>query len=210
MYSAYVSFLDLLLPHCCIVCGKFFTQLCEECHEYLDLCTNLETKLYYPHLPVQTVCRFNLISQHIIHRFKYSGYWSLATLVATLMYNHSNLPSVDYITWVPSHKNRVFERGFDHMQKVAKILSELTETPYVSLLTKTTDTEHQALQRQKAQRHQNAVCTFAYTHRQTVPSSSSLLLIDDVLTTGTTLEHCITILKDQGHTVYASVFCARI
>ncbi len=205
-----MNLLNIFIPHSCTLCGKIFTQLCDTCYDTLDLCTGLETKLYYPNLPVQTVCRFDPASQRIIHNYKYKQYWSLATLIGTLMYYHCNLPKVDYITWVPSNAKRISERGFDHMLKVASVVSKLSGIPSVPLLIKKIHTPHQATQQKKSARNEHLNTVFEYRFVEGVSPNKKVLLLDDVLTTGATLSHCIDVLKQNGHAVEATVFCARI
>ncbi len=204
-----MSLLDILIPHSCVLCGKIGSQLCYRCFDYIDFLTGTEPAIYYPDLPLQAVCRFNPASQHLMHRYKYSGYWALSSLIGTLMYNHINLPKVDVVTWVPSHSQRIHERGFDHMRKVAGCVATQLQVPLVELLAKKQHTEHQAANTSKLARKNNPDL-FRYVHQSKISPETTVLLLDDVVTTGSTLHSCIAPLSQQGHQVFTAAFCVRI
>jgi len=93
------------------------------------------------------------------------------------------------------HTKHERERGYNQSVLLAKSLSSLLHVPYQTLLKKTRATKQQAgLKRDE--RLQNLSGSFASLH--TLPHMRSVLLVDDVTTTRTTLNECALVLKKAG------------
>jgi ComF family protein len=113
----------------------------------------------------------------------------------------------DCICWIPVDKKTLRRRGFDHMQVVAQELSAKLGLPAVHLLEKIPAKDQRKLSRQ--QRRQNLEGSFYYSEQAQndleSPGSQSknhqptnILLIDDVLTTGATLDIAAQTLLEAG------------
>lgn len=206
-------FVWLFLPHCCIVCDWPGTLLCQNCSHSLDFCTQQESSVYYPDIPLLSVCRFDATSQKIIHTYKYQGIPDFGERIAELLYAHIPLPPIDFITSVPPDPARKKQRGFDHTQKIAQHLAKKLGVPYVALLKKNTTSGSQARTITKEVRLKNASNRFslaeniAEAHRY---KNKSVLLIDDVCTTGSTLRECMKHLALLHIQPKCAVFCVRI
>lgn len=101
----------------------------------------------------------------------------------------------NFITYVPISKNKMRRRGFNQSQLIAKYLSELTQTPVIKLLNKKVDTKAMknlnAFERQKTLEN-------VFQFNRTYNAINKVLLIDDVFTTGTTLNECSKVLYENG------------
>lgn len=133
----------------------------------------------------------NHFSQEIIHQLKYKGnqkvgamlgYWFAEDLKEVAV-----LQSVDYIIPIPLHPKRFKKRGYNQVETFGKALSEVLQIPYQdTLLVRKKHTQTQS-KKTKLERQSEAQDWFALTHT-TDFTDKHFLLIDDVLTTGFTLE----------------------
>lgn len=101
---------------------------------------------------------------------------------------------------VPLHRKRMQHRHFNQAEEISRVLSVHTRLPVVKALQRTRDTEHQtALTR--AQRLENLRGAFVVSragHRHIAKSPEGAILVDDVLTTGSTVDECAKILRRAG------------
>jgi len=145
--------------------------------------------------------RSDTVVREAIHRFKYNGQYYLRHLLAEWLmeaWNDSRLcdPRPDGIVAVPLHPARKRARGFNQSAVLAKIVSQQTGIPLVSGLERIRFTPSQT-QFHRPQRIENL--RFAFKMRQTERvQNRHLLLIDDVLTTGSTVHECARALKAAG------------
>lgn len=110
----------------------------------------------------------------------------------------------DCITYVPMFKKREKARGYNQARLLAQELAERVNCECVALLEKITYTKNQA-SLTRSERETNLVGTFAAT----CASPKSVLLVDDVMTTGATANECAKVLKKAGaKTVYVLTFAS--
>jgi ComF family protein len=136
-----------------------------------------------------------------IHRFKYNDETHLASslggLLAQFARNLLPYPEEFVTVPVPLHKHRLAERGFNQSLLLARVISSELETPldYRSLIRKR-DTQSQTGLAGK-DRRRNVTNAFAVISKATF-KGSKVLVVDDVLTTGYTLNECAKTLKKSG------------
>lgn len=102
----------------------------------------------------------------------------------------------DAMIAVPMHPSRERERGFNQASELCKHLSRLTHIPVESVLLRTRPTKVQAGLSSR-ERRLNLTGAFKVSQKERV-KGRSLLLIDDVFTTGATVNECAKILKESG------------
>lgn len=103
---------------------------------------------------------------------------------------------VDVITAVPMRPAEKRERGFDQVEPLAKGIAKEFHIPYVPLLRKCLDTPSQKLLTME-QRRSNLLGAFDVTNGESV-GNKRILLLDDVVTTGSTTNECAKMLKIYG------------
>lgn len=142
-----------------------------------------------------------------VHRFKYGGERAYAPLLADLIANcRPCRPRFDAIVPVPLDANRRRERGYNQSEDLARALAELWQLPLALYLERTRPTRPQVGLDASARR---ANVAGAFTWRGQPLDGTSLLLVDDVLTTGATGEACAAALKAAGAGYVGLVTVAR-
>lgn len=135
--------------------------------------------------------------REIIHAFKYDGRRSLAGPLAALMRNEGAalLDGADFLVPVPLHPFRRLRRGFNQAEALAAAL----DLPVVNALWRGRATSPQAGLR-PAQRRRNVARAFRVSPfvRRASLLDTCVVLVDDVRTTGATLDACARVLKEAG------------
>jgi ComF family protein len=143
----------------------------------------------------------------IVHAFKYEGRRSLAAPLAALMRERCGalIDGADCVVPVPLHPSKRRRRGFNQAADLANRLP----LPRVDALARTRATSTQT-DLPAAQRHRNVSGAFAATRRAAVMRGAVVLLVDDVSTTGATLNACATVLKAAGALEVRAITAARV
>jgi ComF family protein len=142
----------------------------------------------------------------IVHALKYGGRRSLAPALATLMRSTGEtvLTGADLAVPVPLHRSRLRARGFNQAADLAMHLG----LPVVQALRRTRATPSQT-DLPAARRHANVRRAFVMRRGIDV-AKRIVVLIDDVSTTGATLNACATVLLDGGATEVRAITAARV
>jgi ComF family protein len=143
----------------------------------------------------------------ILHALKYEGRRSLARPLGRLMRTRGAdmLDGADYLVPVPLHAARRRERGFNQAADLARHVGG----PVLAGLRRTAATLPQT-SLPAAQRHRNVRNAFALTRAGRAVAGRTVVLIDDVSTTGATLAACADVLKDAGAREVRALTAARV
>lgn len=151
---------------------------------------------------VYACCLYDGIIKHLIRDFKYHNKRKLAPLFSKIMYDYIkelNLKEEYTIIPVPISKERRKERKYNHMELAADELSKLTGyNVNNNLLIRIKDTEKQ-YKLHKSERIKNIKGAFEINDNAEIPQNTHILLIDDITSTGITLEENIRTLKKGGY-----------
>jgi len=219
--------LDLLFPPRCVGCGKEGDFLCHSCLQALPgIVPPLCPRCGKPH-PGGTLCsscadwqteldgirspfRFDGVMRQSIHQLKYKNLRALAMPLAVLLndYLTTNPIPGEILVPVPLHGKRLRERGYNQSSLLAKELSKLTRLPVVNdSLIRHRFTPPQTRTTTVDERRSNVVNSFTcLDHRL---RDKQVLLIDDVSTSGATLDACAVALKAAGATSVWGLVLAR-
>lgn len=131
-----------------------------------------------------------------VRRFKYRRIPALQQELGALLVSASSLLSTDVIVLcpVPLHWTRRFQRGFNQSELLATVVADAREWTVVDCLCRTRPTGHQA-RRSRVERLVAVKDAFACSIDR---MPSCIVLIDDIATTGATLDACAKVLKEQG------------
>ena len=207
--------LDLLFPLRCLGCGSEGKLLCAECCRSLPrikqpFCQGCGTPLRGGSLcpsclnhplvidGIRSVFLFGGIVRQAVHEFKYRHIKAMSAPLGQLMADFLRtypLPG-DVLMPVPLHPRRIRERGYNQAAMLAKEIGRLRDLPVAeTTLVRQRDTVTQAQAASAAERRSNV--RDAFTCRQQL-HNERVLLIDDVCTTGATLDACAAALKTAG------------
>jgi ComF family protein len=145
----------------------------------------------------------------IIHAFKYAGRRSLARPLASLMRMRGTalLSHADGVIPVPLHWRREYQRGFNQAQLLAAHL----ELPIINALVRRRHTRPQ-VELAASQRHENVADAFELrgTQMRRRLIGMKVVLIDDVSTTGATMDACARVLREAGTAEISALTAARV
>ncbi|MCL5773123.1 MAG: ComF family protein [Firmicutes bacterium] len=211
--------LDVFFPPLCVFCGCFDEKsLCKNCRKKIEFIGNSCCKLCgYPlnKLNDSAVCdckveRFSFekaVSAAVyegslkdaIHRFKYYRKKVLAHAFSRLMeecYRNFIKDPVDFIVPVPLFKKKESERGYNQSELLAKNLGKFLGIPVRNFILRIKDTASQT-KLGRTERRENVKSAFQY---QGPPGmEAKVLIVDDIMTTGATVNECARILKEAGN-----------
>lgn len=211
------GFSDLFYPRLCQICNRSLHAeekiLCLHCNLSLPRThfhSNAENKaaqLFFGRLKTEHISSFlyftkDGMTQQLLHRFKYNGKLpvgkTLGSLFAIELKNCGWITEIDLIIPVPLHKKKEKLRGFNQAAVLAQSLgNELNIDVKTDGLARITNTISQTKKTRQA-RLENVAGAFIIPHSE-VLENKHILLVDDVLTTGATLEACaLQLLKVKG------------
>lgn len=197
--------LDLLYPPTCAHCRRVGTAWCGGCRERLAALPRSD--LVQPLLPELIACAafsYDGLARDAVLAFKFQRATDLAAALAAHIAGALAASAGWHgtIVPVPSHPERVRWRGYDHTALLAEAVAGCANLPYVQLLQRTAWRGPQ-VGRDAVERHQAVRGVFAYVGNH-VPES--VVLVDDVITTGATMIACAEALTGAGvkHVVCAA------
>ncbi|WP_026672379.1 ComF family protein [Alkalihalobacterium bogoriense] len=206
--SACVNKLNKISGDICTVCGRMLTTLEERyykenlCHD----CERWDESAVWSGVLQQnrSLYEYNEFLKEVIARYKYRGDVELATLF------HHGIQSMydkhfqaDIITFIPLSQERLWERGFNQAEEVARILPECHR-----LLERLIDEEKQS----KKSRNERLGKTTPFTIKkgvETLIHSADIIIVDDIYTTGSTVRQAGKVLKHYGANSIRSITIAR-
>lgn len=196
------SLLDLIYRKKCYFCGssKLSLKMCPSCYEKLDLCEKNASRVIEG---VDIYCAgfYTKELQKLIRGLKYHGQRDLAYYQAQFMYDYfkqiENFKDKTFdLVPVPLHQKRLKKRKYNHMELVCDEFAKITgyECNY-SLIKRIKDTKPQYKLSRK-ERLENL--SDAFEVNKDAISGNTILLMDDICTTGATFEEMIKVLKQSG------------
>ena len=203
------ALLDLLFPPRCVFCRRLLHRgeegICPRCQQELPWALGAEAE--------QTGEFFSLCASPLWyqdHRYKLKGVRGYSRtygrLVAQCVQDHL-AGRYDLITWVPLSRARLRQRGYDQAMLLASAAALALDDVAAETLCKVRDTEAQSgLGKNDASRRANVLSAYQVTDPALV-EGRRVLLIDDIVTTGSTLSECARVLRTAGAT---DVVCAAL
>lgn len=214
---------SLLAPHKCIQCGDEGAVVCEWCLP--DIAPPLPDRCYVckSQTPDSRICKrcmrssslrhvwvctdYEGLAKKVIHDFKFARKQAAAETLVSLM--SESLPYLrpdTLIAHIPTAGRRARRRGYDHAELLAQALSDRLKLPFYPLLRRSGQTRQVGATRKERLIQLEG----AFTATRTDKIESPILLVDDLVTTGGTLETAARCLKRAGaKQVNAVVFAQK-
>ena len=225
--------LDLFFPKYCLGCGSEGKYLCEDCLSTVDIlayqfcpgcqkrvedgkvCPSCKKYLKLNGLYFASPYQNRLVKQ-MINKFKYEPFAKeLKEALSHLIITHfqlCNKKESDFSDFllipVPLERKRLKWRGFNQSEEIGKELAKFLKIPLLSnVLNKIRETPPQ-MELSAEQRKENIKGAFVVKNKEPI-IRRKILLIDDVYTTGSTMQECVRVLKDAGAKEVWGVTVAR-
>lgn len=219
------EFLKLIAPHYCLCCSRPGELLCAGCKESVFIPIPSRCYLCKKITSAHAVCpkcrkktplsivwvgaEYDEIAKQLIARLKFHRAVSVAGIIGDTL--HGTLPILprEYIlTHVPTATSRRRARGYDQAELIAKSLSRKSGLTHISLLARYGQSRQVGASRQ--QRTSQLKGAFRPLRRQHI-KGRNIIIVDDILTTGATIEEAARALKKAGaKTVSAAVFSQKV
>lgn len=224
MKSPVETIISLLAPHRCIGCGLEGTLLCESCSAASIIAPPSRCFLCHKATPQHQVCascrrksrlcnvwvaaEYDEAAKKLVHKLKFERAQAAADILAAIMDESlPDLPADTVITHVPTANKRVRIRGYDQSKLIAKSLAKRRGWQYRELLLRLGSSRQVGSSR----KDRLVQLEDAFRPKFTDLKDKQVLLVDDVTTTGATLEMAAKTLKSVGaRKVSAIVFAQPI
>jgi len=229
----FISFVDLFYPRHCLGCHQALSEkkfLCRDCENQIEplsppccqicsyplLSSDVKTchncakrKLHF--IAGIGAIRYRGLMRELLSRYKYGREQSLKPLLQHLILgalHEERLQEINFtaVVPVPLHALRQRERGFNQVLSLAQQVAKFKNLPLRLLLKRTSPTSFQAgSNRQRRLKNLEG----AFSLRRPTSLRGNFLLVDDVLTTGATLNECAKVLLQAGANQVWAVTLAR-
>lgn len=186
--------------------------ICTNCRHELPVTNfpldndNPVQKVFYGRVKIEYATSLLLFSkkgnvQKLIHQLKYRGHREISEFLGAWMgarLAEENLGlKIDAVIPVPLHKKKLKSRGFNQVEDFGREIARKLEVPYLDhVLLKTSFTSTQTL-KARLSRWSNIEETFILANPELI-INKHILMVDDIITTGATLEACSRVLKEAG------------
>jgi ComF family protein len=222
------NILHLIYPSVCLNCekelSKFEENLCDECFQNLKLtsfenykeATSLD-KLFWGRIEVTRTYAFMYFekenaSQTILHQIKYKGNQNLGIKMGEIIGKNipeSIIQNIDALVPVPLHLKKLKSRGYNQSEVIAKGIEQITGKKIVTdFLIRKVHRESQTT-KGRFQRWDNIEEVF-FVNQLKDKKIKHIAIIDDVVTTGSTLESCVRLINSTNPELQISIIALAI
>ncbi|HET8839801.1 MAG TPA: ComF family protein [Flavobacteriaceae bacterium] len=201
---------DLLFPKTCACCEHFLMpnerSICTHCRNELPLTDpylengNETEKVFYGRVRIVhaiSLLQFEKhgITQRLMHDLKYRGNHGISSELGKWVGNDLlNIPwhkEVEVVIPVPLHRKRLRKRGYNQVEGFGKNIAEILNIPYNDRCLLKIEANKTQVFKNLAARFQNVEHSFELNRTETeMLKNKHVLLVDDIITTGATLETC--------------------
>ncbi|MBN1465605.1 ComF family protein [candidate division KSB1 bacterium] len=217
---------DFIFPPVCLICGD---RLAPSQRFVCDGCWNGFTPLQQPLLPIEmtnllqeeekyfthsfALYDYSADIQHLIHMMKYKSMPGIAARfgreIGAALARCDQLRDVDAILAIPLHPLRLRERGYNQAELMAREISRVMARPLLAGVVRRRRYTQQQAKFAKSERARNVRDAFQLLGPEGV-QDKNIILVDDVLTTGSTMNACARTLQAGGVRTLTAVTIVRI
>jgi ComF family protein len=217
LYDLWDDFLSLLFPRICHGCGNHLvrneTLICTECYiliprtDYHLKADNPVARIFWGRCTLERAAAFSYYTRDsrirkLIHQLKYNGLGEIGSelgrIYGSILKSSDFLDGIDLIIPVPLHASKRRKRGYNQCDLIADGLSQSTGIPSEkSLLVRINPTKTQTT-KSRYDRWTNVKDTFMLTDKERL-YERHVLLVDDVITTGSTIEACTVAIQKEAN-----------
>lgn len=196
--------LDLLYPPKCVFCDALLSggeeYFCRSCGEKIPMAEEeklCRTGTYFDRCVAPLYYEGMVRDSFLDYKFHEKS-WRAGVYAAFLVpYLKKEFPDIDAITWVPLGRRNQRDRGYDQSRLLAQEIAKAMNLPYEMYLEKVRHTRQQSRIEAPEERRANVLGAYAMKKNAEV-AGRRLLLVDDIFTTGSTMEECSRVLMSAG------------
>lgn len=198
------DFVSLFFPEYCLGCSGGLVKgeeiLCTTCltnlprTDHFDMDDNPLKGKFIGRIPVKAAWAFlrfrkTGIVQHLLHQLKYNNQPEVGIRLGKLFGSEMKSKDFDLIVPLPLHFSRQRSRGYNQSAKIAEGLSESLQVPFSSAVCSRLKKTESQTTRTRLERWENVDDAFLVNDKKAI-LGKRILLVDDVITTGATIEAC--------------------
>lgn len=213
------TLLDTFFPKVCVGCGKIDTYLCSDCYSKIIQiksplclgCGRLSKKgKYCPRCKPKTKLNGVIIAAHYeegplkeaIHTYKYEFVYDLKYILSTFLADALKREKMDtkfILACVPLHPKKENWRGFNQAKLLADEVSRMAGLEIFENALKRNKNNPRQIELKRNDRFENVKDIFSVNEEIVDKiSGKDIIVVDDVVTTGATLNECAKVLKENG------------
>lgn len=231
MINAKKIILDVLFPPVCLGCFKNLEErqyLCDVCLKSIVINSAFSCPVCRLRLADnKVICRHEGVPRYIlgaaanydnpvinslIHYFKYENFQNLAPFLSELILEFLGRTGFDtsgfVLVPIPLHTSRERQRGYNQSKLLAEILSEKLKINLVDGLKRIKKTNPQVQAKKSGDREKNVKDCFEVINANQI-SARNILLVDDVFTSGATINEAVKVLRSAGARKIAALVIAK-
>lgn len=207
--------LSLIYPSKCVFCGKVIdkSDICNDCAKSLPYTKGDNV---YQKFPFVDKCISPLYYKDYVRRavlrLKFSGCSCYSRRLGAIMSecaeNNLDCGSIDMISCIPLSKKRLHDRGYNQAELLAREIAKTVDVKYMPMLKKIKHNMAQSTIKDAKHRAVNVVGAYTVIDQGAV-KGKHILLVDDVVTTGSTISECARMLKNAGAKAVYCITLAR-
>lgn len=211
------SLLDLIYPPRCMLCRRVLKDgehdFCCKCESELGRFRNSEVRRDVKYVRL-CVAPFNYKDElrASFHRYKFGSVTAYGRIYADFIAKSidENQISCDIISWVPLDNKGLRRRGYDQSEIIARALADKLNIPCEKLLEKVRKTKRQSSLNDREARRKNVSGAYRCVVKEEL-LGKRVLIVDDIVTTGSTLGECALQLSRNGcNEIYAAAAATKI
>ena len=207
--SFWTRLFDLIAPRSCAVCGRRLSPnesaICGVCHLHLPFTNfhhhpydNPMAKLFWGLIPVERAAALFFYEphseiSHIIYDMKYHGQQELGEamgrIAARQFAKEDFFRDIDALVPIPITRRRQWKRGYNQSMMIARGISSVTDIPIYNNVVKRTQFAGSQTDKHRWERQKNVENVFRLNRPDEV-RGKHLLVVDDIVTTGSTIISC--------------------
>lgn len=238
--NVFADLLDIVYPRKCAICNSISPQsLCEKCMPSVvyivspfclkcgrqlpqNIKFNSDCKIcrneYFKFSMCRSVMQYNETAESLIKKFKYQGKRNIAPFLVDLIFGYFNTADenilaekrFDIVTSVPLHVSKQKQRGYNQAQVLALEIADRLKIPYDDILNRVRATDSQTGKNKKDRKTNVKKAFKVISTKKEKIVGTNILLIDDVFTTGSTVNECSkTLLYAKANSVTVLTLARR-
>jgi ComF family protein len=222
LYDLWDDFISLLFPRLCYGCGTHLMRnenlICTGCYVviprtgYHTVADNPVAQLFWGRCLLEKAAAFSFYNKgsrirNLIHNLKYKGIreigYELGKIYGLSLKSSGFTDDIDLIVPVPLHPEKFHVRGFNQSEIISSGISDVTGVPLNTGVLARVNVSATQTRRSRYERWINVEGIFSVVNKEQV-REKHVLLVDDVITTGSTIESCANeLIKIEGVRVSA-------